>query len=85
MHEEGCLQVLTMHPFLSGRPARTRVIGKFVAFAQQLGGVWFATAGEVAAHARSVLDELDARQLRSALDPAYGLRDRIPDPSRPAP
>lgn len=22
MHEEGCLGVLTMHPFLSGRPAR---------------------------------------------------------------
>jgi peptidoglycan/xylan/chitin deacetylase (PgdA/CDA1 family) len=73
--EEGCLQVLTMHPFLSGRPARSRTIGKFVTFARALGGVWFATAGEVAEHARSVLDESGARRLRSALDPGYGMRD----------
>jgi peptidoglycan/xylan/chitin deacetylase (PgdA/CDA1 family) len=72
--EEGCLQVLTMHPFLSGRPARSRTIGKFVTFARELGDVWFATAGEVADHARSVLDESGARRLRSALDPAYGMR-----------
>jgi peptidoglycan/xylan/chitin deacetylase (PgdA/CDA1 family) len=73
--EEGCLQVLTMHPFLSGRPARSRTIGRFVTFARELGGVWFATAREVADHARSVLDESGARRLRSALDPAYGMRD----------
>jgi peptidoglycan-N-acetylglucosamine deacetylase len=85
MREEGCLQVLTMHPFLSGRPARARVIGKFVAFARELGGVWFATAGQVATHARSVLDELDARRLRSALDPAYGLRDRAANATRHTP
>jgi peptidoglycan/xylan/chitin deacetylase (PgdA/CDA1 family) len=79
--EEGCLQVLTMHPFLSGRPARSRTIGKFVEFARSLGGVWFATAREVADHARGVLDESTTRRLRSALDPAYGL----PDPPRTAP
>jgi peptidoglycan/xylan/chitin deacetylase (PgdA/CDA1 family) len=73
--EEGCLQVLTMHPFLSGRPARSRTIGRFVSFARELGGVWFATAGEVAEHARSVLGESEARRLRSALDPAYGMRE----------
>jgi peptidoglycan/xylan/chitin deacetylase (PgdA/CDA1 family) len=73
--EEGCLQVLTMHPFLSGRPARSRTIGKFVEFARGLGGVWFATAREVAEHARSTLAESTARRLRSALDPAYGMRD----------
>jgi peptidoglycan/xylan/chitin deacetylase (PgdA/CDA1 family) len=73
--EEGCLQVLTMHPFLSGRPGRSRTIRRFVTFARELGGVWFATAGEVADHARSVLDEAEARRLRSALDPAYGMRD----------
>jgi peptidoglycan-N-acetylglucosamine deacetylase len=71
MHEEGCLQVLTMHPFLSGRPARARTIGKFVSFARELGGVWFAPAGEIAAHARTLLDEAHARRLRSALDPEY--------------
>jgi hypothetical protein len=69
------LQVLTMHPFLSGRPARSRTIGRFVEFARELGGVWFATAREVADHARSALDESGARRLRSALDPAYGMRD----------
>ena len=73
--EEGCLQVVTMHPFLSGRPARSRTIGRFVTFARELGGVWFATARDVAKHARSVLDESGARRLRSALDPAYGVRD----------
>ena len=73
--EEGCLQVLTMHPFLSGRPARARIIGRFVSFARELGGVWFATAGEVAEHARSVLEGSEPRRLRSALDPAYGMRD----------
>lgn len=46
-----------MHPFLSGRPARSRNIGRFVAFARELGGVWFATGREVAEHARGVLDE----------------------------
>jgi peptidoglycan/xylan/chitin deacetylase (PgdA/CDA1 family) len=85
IHAEGCLQVLTMHPFLSGRPARARVIGKFVAFARELGNVWFARGREVAAHARSALDELDARRLRSALDPEYGLRDRTQAPSEQAP
>lgn len=46
-----------MHRFLSGRPARSRNIGRFVAFARELGGVWFATGREVAEHARGVLDE----------------------------
>jgi peptidoglycan/xylan/chitin deacetylase (PgdA/CDA1 family) len=76
MHEEGCLQVLTMHPFLSGRPARSRNVVRFVDYARELGGVWFATGAEIAAHARSLLDPDDARQLRSALDPEYGEPDR---------
>jgi peptidoglycan-N-acetylglucosamine deacetylase len=78
--EEGCLQVLTMHPFLSGRPARSRNIGRFVAFARELGGVWFAPAGEIAEHARGVLEGSEPRRLRSALDPAYGMRDGEPAP-----
>jgi peptidoglycan/xylan/chitin deacetylase (PgdA/CDA1 family) len=75
MHEEGCLQVVTMHPFLSGRPARSRNVARFVEFARGLGGVWFATCAEVAAHAREVLPEAGARRLRSALDPHYGMRE----------
>jgi peptidoglycan-N-acetylglucosamine deacetylase len=72
MHEEGCLQVLTMHPFLSGRPARSRNIGRFVQLARSLGDVWFALGSEIAEHARTVLDGSSTRRLRSALDPEYG-------------
>jgi hypothetical protein len=39
------------------------------------GDVWFATAREVAEHARSVLDDSGARRLRSALDRGYGMRE----------
>lgn len=73
--EEGLLQVLTMHPFLSGRPARSRIVGRFVEFARSVGDPWFATCGEIADHARSVLGDAAPRRLRSALDPAYGRRD----------
>ncbi len=73
--EEGLLQVLTMHPFLTGRPARSRIIGRFVEFARELGDVWFATGKELADHARTVLGDAEPRRLRSALDPAYGMRD----------
>jgi peptidoglycan-N-acetylglucosamine deacetylase len=76
MHEEGCLQVITMHPFLSGRPARSRNIARFAEYARGLGGVWFATCAEIATHARANLNAADARQLRSALDPQYGQPDR---------
>ena len=72
MHAEGCLQVITMHPFLSGRPSRARNLGRFVEQARALGDVWFATAREIATYARTVLDPGEARRLRSALDPDYG-------------
>jgi hypothetical protein len=43
-------------------------------------GVRLATAGQVSTtHARNVIDELDGRRLRFALDPAYGLRDPVAD------
>jgi peptidoglycan-N-acetylglucosamine deacetylase len=84
MHEEGCLLVLTMHPFLSGRPARARNIGRFVKHARELGGVWFATAGEIAAHARAELSPGENRPLRSALDPSYGMRNSTVN-AHPAP
>ena len=81
MHAEGCLQVITMHPFLSGRPSRARNVGRFVDLARGLGDVWFATGREIATYARSVLDPGEARRLRSALDPEYGqprAHDRAP-------
>jgi peptidoglycan/xylan/chitin deacetylase (PgdA/CDA1 family) len=73
MRDEGCLLVLTMHPFLSGRPARSRNIARFVEHARQAGQVWFASAAEIAAHARTVIPAGQARRLRSALDPSYGM------------
>jgi peptidoglycan/xylan/chitin deacetylase (PgdA/CDA1 family) len=63
MHEEGCLFMLTMHPFLSGRPSRAKNIGRIVEFASDLGHVWFATAGEVAAHVKGVVQENEYRRL----------------------
>lgn len=63
MHEEGCLLVVTMHPFLSGRPSRARIVGQFVEEARDMGGVWFATAGEVAAHAEGVIPPMERRSI----------------------
>jgi peptidoglycan/xylan/chitin deacetylase (PgdA/CDA1 family) len=47
--EGGCL-VLTMHPFLSGRPARAAAFERLLTRIAETPGVWLATAGEVAAH-----------------------------------
>ncbi len=63
MREEGCLLVLTMHPFLSGRPSRARIVGEFVEYARSSGGVWFATAREVAEHAARTIPPEQARRL----------------------
>ncbi|MFD6909050.1 polysaccharide deacetylase [Streptomyces sp. NPDC060077] len=48
MREHGSLCVLTVHPFLTGRPSRLRALESFIRFAQERGDVRFATAGEVA-------------------------------------
>lgn len=68
MHEEGCLLVLTMHPFLSGRPSRARNVGRFVEYARELGGVWFATAEEIAEHTLSVVPKTERRTLTLPLE-----------------
>ena len=49
-HEEGLYVIGIMHPEMSGRPARARVIRDVVTVARELGGVWIAPAGEVARH-----------------------------------
>ncbi len=48
MYEEGLLFALTMHPFLTGRPSRTRVLEQVIRFVRQYQGVWWATCGEIA-------------------------------------
>jgi peptidoglycan-N-acetylglucosamine deacetylase len=45
----GCC-VLTMHPFLSGRPARVRALRQLLEHAVGVPELWIATVGEVAEH-----------------------------------
>ncbi len=51
--EGGCL-VLTMHPFLSGRPARAAAFEQLLERIVGTSGVWVATAGEVASHVEAL-------------------------------
>jgi peptidoglycan/xylan/chitin deacetylase (PgdA/CDA1 family) len=48
----GCC-VLTMHPQVIGRPARLRMLDRFIGFVLGLPAAWIATCGEIAGHARS--------------------------------
>jgi peptidoglycan/xylan/chitin deacetylase (PgdA/CDA1 family) len=48
--EVGGCAVPTMHPFLSGRPSRARAVGTLLDRILELGDVWVATCGEIAAH-----------------------------------
>jgi peptidoglycan/xylan/chitin deacetylase (PgdA/CDA1 family) len=50
MHDFGCCYVLTLHPWLSGRPSRVRLLEDLVRAMQARGGVWFARGREIAAH-----------------------------------
>lgn len=54
MYDEGCCFALTNHPFLSGRPARARVLERLVDDMLHRPGLWLTTAGEIAAHVRSL-------------------------------
>ncbi len=49
----GCC-VLTMHPFLSGRPSRARALRSLLERAAGLSDLWIATVGEVAARCASI-------------------------------
>lgn len=49
----GCC-VLTMHPFLSGRPARARALAELVDRIKARPAIWLTTLGEIAAHAARV-------------------------------
>jgi peptidoglycan/xylan/chitin deacetylase (PgdA/CDA1 family) len=49
--EGGCC-VLTMHPFLSGRPARAKALAGLIDRITSRGGMWVATMGEIAGRAR---------------------------------
>jgi peptidoglycan/xylan/chitin deacetylase (PgdA/CDA1 family) len=53
MHDFGCCFVLTLHPWLSGRPSRVRLLEEIVRAIQAKGGTWFARGREIAAYVRA--------------------------------
>jgi len=63
MRDEGCLLVLTMHPFLSGRPARAKMLAELLARTRERGDVWTATLGEIADHADATIPAGESRRL----------------------
>ncbi|MGA2868815.1 MAG: polysaccharide deacetylase [Verrucomicrobiota bacterium] len=50
MHDYGCCFVLTLHPWLSGRPSRVQLLEDLVGAMRKKGAVWFARGREIAAH-----------------------------------
>ena len=42
--------MLTNHPFVSGRASRAVALETLIKRAQEIDGMWVATAGEIAAH-----------------------------------
>jgi len=48
MHDFGCCFVLTLHPWLSGRPSRVRLLEELVDAMKKKSGVWFARGHEIA-------------------------------------
>ena len=48
MWDYGCCFVLTLHPWLSGRPSRVQMLERLIRAMQAKGDVWFATGREIA-------------------------------------
>jgi peptidoglycan-N-acetylglucosamine deacetylase len=48
MHDFGCCFVLTLHPWLSGRPSRVRLLEQLVNSIREKPRVWFARGREIA-------------------------------------
>jgi peptidoglycan-N-acetylglucosamine deacetylase len=48
--DEGGLFMLTHHPFVSGRASRAVALERLIERAQDIDGLWIATAAEIAAH-----------------------------------
>jgi peptidoglycan-N-acetylglucosamine deacetylase len=61
--DRGTLVNLTMHPWLSGRPARVTVLRDLLAAARAYGDVWIGTVGELAAHHASLGDAAPSASL----------------------
>lgn len=54
IHEEGCCFTLTNHPFLSGRPARVKVLDRLVEDMTNMADLWVTTAADLASHVRTL-------------------------------
>jgi peptidoglycan-N-acetylglucosamine deacetylase len=52
--EEGGLFMLTNHPFVSGRASRAAGLARLIGRAQEIDGLWIATAAEIAAHVETL-------------------------------
>lgn len=63
MRDEGCLLVITMHPFLSGRPARAAMLREFLGRIRGRGDVWLARTDEVALHAERTIPAHKVRRI----------------------
>lgn len=50
MYEYGCCFVLTLHPWLSGRPSRVQLLESLMNSMREKGGVWFARGREITAY-----------------------------------
>lgn len=48
MYDFGCCFVLTLHPWLSGRPSRVRLLERLINAMKAKPGVWFARGAEIA-------------------------------------
>jgi len=53
MHAFGCCCVLTLHPWLSGRPSRVRLLEDLVTAMRGKEGVWFARGRDIATHVQA--------------------------------
>lgn len=53
MRDFGCCFVLTLHPWLSGRPSRVRLLEDLITAMREKGGVWFARGREIADYVRA--------------------------------
>ncbi|MEM6915187.1 MAG: polysaccharide deacetylase [Verrucomicrobiota bacterium] len=48
MRDFGCCFVLTLHPWLSGRPSRVRLLERMIESIRETGDAWIATGSEIA-------------------------------------
>jgi peptidoglycan/xylan/chitin deacetylase (PgdA/CDA1 family) len=67
--DEGGLFMLTNHPFVSGRASRAVGLARLIARAQEIDGLWIATAAEIAAHVETL-----------PLEPVVQRRPELPGP-----